>query len=442
MSNHYAFDGRAPSAPAIKQMIELADRDAATASLAVHSDDDMFAFSVGITGAAAIGAMAYFRAGLSINDTILKIVNWRFGDAGRLESFLDFAAGYGRSTRFLVQHVPSKKVSVAEIQQDSLTFQAAEFGVNTLLSRTNPEELTVDRQYDVVFVASLFTHLPEKTFGLWLAKLWEFVAPGGILVYSVHDEAINDIGATLTDGFVFISSTEVASLSTEDYGTNFTTEDFVRRQIRESVGDDEAARAIRLPRALCFMQDIWVMCRGEVPATSLAYECGPQGALDELVLAPGSVRLSGWAADRGYSRSEQDSHAIAEVSIYVNGVLEGQTTMGKYRPDVSKHLGLPSDPLLSASGWETTISGRALKQCDVVVVMATCENGAAFVLDSTRVSDILARSRPFRSRPIGRRASRRLARWRVTAVPGPCLVRCWWSPGAQWRSWGTELPGR
>jgi hypothetical protein len=265
-----------------------------------------------------------------------------------------------------------------------------------------------DRRYDMVFVASLFTHLPERSFGPWLGKVWEFVAPEGVLVFSVHDEAVNDTGAVLVDGFSFTASSEVASLSTEDYGTNYTTEEFVRRQLDAAVGCEAAAQAIRLPRALCFLQDLWVVCRGEVPDAALRLECGPTGHVDALELAPATLR--GWAADRGACDERQESHRIRAVSVYRNGALVTQSEPHLERPDVAAHLGKPDDSLFRMSGWQATVGPKNLLPNDIITAVAECEHGARFVLDSTRVHDILERTHTLETLPW---QSRLNGRWRT-----------------------------
>ena len=391
MMTRFAFNGAAAAAPAVEQLINATDPTASGASLIVHRDDDMLAFSVAIAGAVPLGTMAYFRAGMSIVDTVAQIVSWRFGSLAEVDSFLDFAAGYGRSTRFLVRHIAPERVCVAEIQADALAFQAEQFGVATLRSETDPREVTVDKRYDVVFAASLFTHLPERTFGPWLGKLWEFVAPGGMLIFSTHDEAMNDSGQQLIDGFSFTASTEVAELSTEDYGTNYTSEAFVRGKLEQAIGAD-SRNAIRLPRALCFQQDVWVVCQGENPSTPLSCECGPTGCVDTLRVGRGSTQLIGWAADQGFSDEGLVSHRIASVSILRNGRHAGEATLGYERPDVASAHRRREDGHWRASGWQATVATRGLKGDDIVTVLATCERGARFVLDSTRVHDILERT--------------------------------------------------
>jgi hypothetical protein len=79
----------------------------------------------------------------------------------QLLDFLDFAAGYGRVTRWLVSAYGT--VTVAEIEQDMIDFHTREFGVQEFVSSTDPRMLFLhDQDYDI-FVFSLFTHLPDRT---------------------------------------------------------------------------------------------------------------------------------------------------------------------------------------------------------------------------------------------------------------------------------------
>jgi SAM-dependent methyltransferase len=378
--------------PALRQLIELTQPAYWGASMRVHPDDDMLAFSVAMARDNALGTMAYFRAGMQIAEVIREIAEWRFGALDRVGSFLDFAAGYGRSTRFLARRLPAARICVGEIQDEALTFQSQEFGVSTMRSRPDPADVEVTRRFDMVFVASLFTHLPDRTFGPWLARLWEFVEEGGLLVFSVHDEAVNDLGAVLADGFWFTPSSEVASLSTADYGTNFTTEDYVRRRLTETVGERAAASAVRLPRALCFLQDLWVVGRGDLPDEPLPLDGGPNGHFDGLRITPDRLTASGWAADRGYADRESRSHRIADVTIHVNGQPVAHVAPELDRPDVAAHLGNPDDKYFAASGWETDLPVRNVRRSDVITAVARCEHGARFVLDSATVYDVMART--------------------------------------------------
>jgi SAM-dependent methyltransferase len=388
----YSFTDADASAQAVRQLIAVADPVARNASLNVARDDDMFAFDLGLVGATSIAAMAYFREGASMVGLIEKVATWRFGGWAGVGSFLDFAAGYGRTTRFVVEHLPAERVTVGEIQRDALEFQEREFGVKTLASTSDPDELESSTRFDLVFVASLFTHLPDRTFGMWLAKLWELVAPGGVLVFSVHDEAINRGAVPLHDGFAFIPRSEASALSVEDYGTNFTTADYVRRRLETAIGAD-AGHALRLPRALCFEQDVWVVPRGGSPIGPLEYECGPIGAVDRFDVRGRTLEVTGWAADRGAAAVGAPTHDVAGVEVLVSGASAAVVEVNRgARPDVAEYLGNPDDPRFRLSGW--TLRGnlkRRPREDDVVSIITTCEHGASFVIDSSRVDHLLAR---------------------------------------------------
>jgi len=389
----YPFMNASTSAPAIRQLLDIACPIARDASLVVHPADDMYAFGVNTIGNESLAAMSYFRAGTSMIDVIDSIAEWHFDGLEHVDSFLDFAGGYGRSTRFLVRCLPPQHVTVGEIQAEALGFQAREFGVRTLQSTTDPADLVVPQTYGFVYVASLFTHLPRHTFAPWLARLWEMVNPGGVFVFSVHDEVLNDRGAALEDGFVFFPTTEIAGLDTADYGANFTTETFVRAQLDEAIGGSAEA-AIRLPQALCFHQDLWVIPKGRRNPGALRYECGPSGGLDGCALDGRTIALTGWAADAGLAAPDAPSHRIARIAIACTDGTRIDADLGQlHRPDVAAHFHRAGDPNYEYSGWQAR--GRLQRYArpdDILTVTAVCAHDHRFVLDATRLDDLLQRT--------------------------------------------------
>jgi hypothetical protein len=263
--------------------------------------------------------------------------------------------------------------------------------VDTLQSTTDPAALPTTRRFDFVFVASLFSHLPRRTFGPWLARLWEMVAPGGVLVFSVHDEEVDTVGAKWADGFAFVAANEVAALDTDQYGTSFTTDAFVRAQLAEWIGD-YAGSAVRLPRGLCFHQDVWVVARDRRNESPLIYENGPNGGVDWMEVDGTSFFLTGWAADTGFATLNASSHNIARVEINFTDRTVVDAELRRPRPEIASHLGRPGDTLLEASGWAARgRTRRPLRRADIVTVTAVCEHGSRFVLDSTLVNDMLTR---------------------------------------------------
>ena len=154
----------------------------------------------------------------------------------KCNSVLEFASGFGRFTRHLVKVMPGR-ITCADVQPGSVDFTRDEFGAEGFYSQARVEDLRVPGHYDLVFVLSLFTHLPPDTWKPWLRKLFDAVAPGGALVISVHNEARGrELGVSFdSQGRHFIASSESPQLGGETYGTTFTTRAFVEREIASAL---------------------------------------------------------------------------------------------------------------------------------------------------------------------------------------------------------------
>jgi SAM-dependent methyltransferase len=153
-------------------------------------------------------------------------------------SFLEFASGHGRFTRHLVKAIGAQRVTVSDVVSDAVLFSSQTFGVRGFHSSLVPEQVVFPQRYDVVFVLSLFSHLPQSTWSRWLKCLYEGVAPGGVLVFSTHGlKAAKHDNVTLdAQGFFFAPSSESLAIDVEQYGTTFTSEDFVLSQIEQTLG--------------------------------------------------------------------------------------------------------------------------------------------------------------------------------------------------------------
>lgn len=178
-----------------------------------------------------------------------------------VQSFLEFASGHGRFTRHLVKAIGAEKVTASDVVTDAVDFARETLQVEAFLSATRPEDLACPKRYDVVFVLSLFSHLPESSWSRWLVRLYDCVAPGGLLVFTTHgEEAVRRQGVSLNaDGFFFAPSSESNAIDAQEYGTTFTGEQFVRAQIARHIGADRIVR--HEPKAFWHHQDAWVLRR-------------------------------------------------------------------------------------------------------------------------------------------------------------------------------------
>lgn len=175
-------------------------------------------------------------------------------------SVLEFAAGHGRFTRHLVRHLPANALTVSDVVPGSVDFLRTQFGVKGFYSEFEPERVTHAERHDLVFVLSLFSHLPEQTWGRWLRRLWAMVDRGGCLVITTHGLKCAERAQVRWDerGYAFFASSESTAIDEMTYGTTYTSDAFVRAAIDREAGE---ARVHHLPALFWGNQDAWVLQR-------------------------------------------------------------------------------------------------------------------------------------------------------------------------------------
>jgi len=281
-------------------MVQDQFRDARSQpSLRVHRNDEMFRASVFQGPTPVFGAMAYFRTGLMIHNALRQTAHWHDKPLEQMDRVLDFAAGYGRSTRFLAALLPCDRIWASEILPDAVAIQQSEFGITALQSSTDPADFECDVCFDLIFVSSLFSHLPEGTWAAWLERLHGLLAPSGVLVFSVHDESLVTAPLEMpANGLLYLPVNEAkTSWDVADYGTSFVSEEFVARTINERLA---RANYVRLPKSLNFHQDLYLVRESGPFSGTRRFLRGPNGGVDELSgidIRKGMFRATGWTVD-------------------------------------------------------------------------------------------------------------------------------------------------
>ena len=372
---------------AFRSMLQKAVGLTTTPDTTVHENDQMLSFAASARGSEAIARSDYFTSGAYLLNVLEQFVNWKFGSLENVSSFLDFASGYGRLTRFLAQKLPPDRIWVSDIQADAVAFQQAQFGVHGFVSATNPDDLSCDLTFDCILVVSLFTHLPPSTFTPWLRKLYSLLKPGGLLIFSVHDESRMLVDNAMPDsGIWFEQTSEVVSLDVKDYGVSFVTEAFVHNAILAATG---RTAYHRIPRGLLFHQDIYLVTNDQSPDYSgLQFAYLPHGAIDfALWTGSGEFRLRGWAADI------TGSGTPIEVHIFVDNQLQQKCVPSLYRPDVRAYY--DDDRFLNA-GWECSFPLPSNDPAQFILVKCISTTGAEIALVSRhyRLSTTGGQNRP------------------------------------------------
>lgn len=333
----------------------------------------------GLRGLALTG---YLRSGATALNVVRQIVEWRFGSFQRVASLLDFASGYGRLTRYLVRELPPERVFASDIYTGAVGFIRDTLGAQTFASVTNPDELRIDRRFDMIFVASLFSHLPERTFTRWLGALHTIAAPGGVLVFSVLDQSILDPATAMpASGLLFHSANESRTLRPDDYGLTYVTEDFVARAIAEATLG--RARYRRVPGTKIFEQDLYIVVSDRTEELEhLRVEHSPQGFLDECrLVAPNELHVRGWAATAAAEPLAVELRLNDEAPTCCDASVE--------RPDVARHLRTDSSLRFGFDG--RAVSKQPIRPRDsVLVVSARSASGRESVLQAGTLAELMA----------------------------------------------------
>ena len=179
---------------------------------------------------------------------------------GKSQAFLEFASGHGRFTRHLVQRLPQGALTVSDVVPGSVSFLQDLLGVQGFYSTPEPHQVQFPMAFEHIFVLSLFSHLPQSTWGDWLAQLYGALRPGGLLIFSTHGlKCAEQAGVQLHEGYAFFDSSESSAISGQVYGTTFTNPDFVLQTAREVLGRQAQVNVV--PNHFWGNQDAVVVCK-------------------------------------------------------------------------------------------------------------------------------------------------------------------------------------
>ncbi len=336
----------------------------------IHPQDEMYQFALVNQKTPQQAALRYYFNGKRIVAAVRQVIEWHFGSFDAVSSFLDFASGYGRSTRFLLQEIEAHKVWISEIDPEAVQFQVEQFGVHGIPSFAQPHSLNLQQQFDGILACSFFSHLPQQTFSQWLKILYERLTPNGILMFSVHDRALLPEQAEIeTDEILFIPESESRSLAGSEYGTSYVGEGFVRNVIDEI--SDQQAVLYRIPQGICRYQDLYLVLKNphsEFSQLQLIHH--PKGRLEQCHLTPeGVLKLNGWVSE-----------------INPNSQIETITILRNAKPFYQFH------PLQSS--WSCQIPAQQLSPQDTLLIKAVNSRGLEWVFEAATLDFLLSSKSP------------------------------------------------
>jgi len=140
----------------------------------IAADDEMF----------DSGPASYFSVGLSGLRCILNAI--ACAQLPAITSILDLPCGHGRVARYLKAAFPHARHTFCDINRSAVDFCVEEFGGRGVYSQYDLGKVSLGGPFDVIWVGSLFTHLPADRIDAMLRELAEQLAPGGVLVATFH----------------------------------------------------------------------------------------------------------------------------------------------------------------------------------------------------------------------------------------------------------------
>lgn len=333
----------------------------------VHDADEMYSILVNVMDNPPGRALVnYLDVGRELCRTVADTLQQAGRDFHRDGRILELPCGYGRLTRHLIREYSAKQITAVDIQKDAIDFQKRVMGTNAIVSSTDPSKVPLDGPFDLIVVASLFSHLPRHRFDQWLTRLYELLSPEGILMFSVHPEEVIETHRRQPGGFTFEPlRSEMNQIASEDletdlqeYGGTYATAEAVR-EIAAHCG---VAHLYRSPKGFVDFQDFYLASATPIPALeSWERTRWIKGFIDYGKRdSANHLRIGGWCVDT--ARGERPR----ELKVWVDGqLLEGGTLLCQPRPDVAR---VEARPDFLDTGWSITAPMPPPRQGPYLVV--------------------------------------------------------------------------
>ena len=128
----------------------------------------------------------YLHVGLSA----LSVIEVSLLGAPAPQTILDLPCGYGRVTRVLRACYPLASITACDLDRAGVDFAAATFDARGVYSEPNFRDLNFGQTFDLIWVGSLLTHLPEHQTRQFFDFAARHMGPESRLVVTSHGDYV------------------------------------------------------------------------------------------------------------------------------------------------------------------------------------------------------------------------------------------------------------
>jgi SAM-dependent methyltransferase len=124
----------------------------------------------------------YFGVGMSNLYLLINIMRIRAATVGEIpvQDILDFGCGCGRVARFIRAAFPESRLWVTDLRREDVDWCVSKLGCHQVVGEV---EL---HKYDLIWLGSVFTHLPKEPTLQLMRRLHDALKPCGVLAFSTH----------------------------------------------------------------------------------------------------------------------------------------------------------------------------------------------------------------------------------------------------------------
>lgn len=127
---------------------------------------------------------------LSVGLSALNVIEAAMLGAAAPRRILDLPSGFGRVTRMLRARYPAAEITVCDLDRQGVEFAAATFGAHGVYSTPDFRDLQLNGTFDLIWVGSLLTHLPEHQTRQFFDFAVRHMGPESRLVVTSHGEYV------------------------------------------------------------------------------------------------------------------------------------------------------------------------------------------------------------------------------------------------------------